>query len=33
MQSPRRPLIACLLALSTVAMTALAHAQAAKYPA
>jgi polar amino acid transport system substrate-binding protein len=32
MQSPRRPFIACLLALGTIAMPALAHAQAAKYP-
>jgi polar amino acid transport system substrate-binding protein len=33
MCSPRRLFIACLLALSTIAMPALAHAQAAKYPA
>ena len=33
MRSPRRLFIACLLGLSTIAMPALAHAQAAKYPA
>jgi polar amino acid transport system substrate-binding protein len=33
MRSPRRLFIACLLALGTIAMPALAHAQAAKYPA
>jgi polar amino acid transport system substrate-binding protein len=33
MHSPRRLFIACLLALSTIAISALAYAQAAKYPA
>jgi len=33
MRSPGRPYVACLLALSTIAISVLAHAQAAKYPA